>query len=215
MEVARPFLPGLEDEGDLLPFRRAEGVAAGTCQELLRLALEHDLMAVPENRRPRQILVGVGVAEQVNVSVQPAMVKDRGSRLPGCKQDRQARLGFEDLVRQLSPVHVTWQTKSRQQEVVATTLGTDDLRDILTDAIGVGSVPPIVDVERLRLCDNDLVLLCSDGRSSALDGETIADVLAQPRTLNDLCQQLIDLAEGHNADDDATAVLARYRTPAE
>ena len=91
---------------------------------------------------------------------------------------------------------------------VAVSPDTDDLRHILTDAIGAGSVPPIVDVERLRLCDNDLVLLCSDGLSSALDGETIADVLAQPRTLNDLCQQLIDLAEGHNADDDATAVLA-------
>ena len=87
-----------------------------------------------------------------------------------------------------------------------------DLRHILTDAIGAGQ-PPAVDVERLGLCDNDMILLCTDGVTDPLDDEIIADFLAQPRRLDNQCTALIDLAAARGGVDDATAVLARYRIP--
>jgi serine/threonine protein phosphatase PrpC len=87
-----------------------------------------------------------------------------------------------------------------------------DLRHILTDAIGAGQ-PPEIDVERMGLCDNDMILLCTDGVTDPLDDEVIAEFLAQPRRLDDQCKGLIDLAVARGGEDDATAVLARYRIP--
>jgi serine/threonine protein phosphatase PrpC len=91
--------------------------------------------------------------------------------------------------------------------------GTHDLRHVLTDAIGAGGDAPQVDVERLRLCDNDTILLCSDGLCAAVDDELIAEVLANPRRPNDQCAWLVGLAARRGADDDATALLAHYRIP--
>jgi PPM family protein phosphatase len=89
-----------------------------------------------------------------------------------------------------------------------------DLRHILTDAIGA-SEPPDIDVERMGLCDNDMILLCTDGVTDPLEHEVIADFLAQPRRLEDQCKALIDLAVARGGEDDATAVLARYRIPSQ
>ena len=86
-----------------------------------------------------------------------------------------------------------------------------DLKHILTDALGgVGRVPD-VDIERLGLRDNDCILLCTDGLTDVVDEESIADVLALPRRLDDQCQALVDLAD--NGDDDVTVLLASYHIP--
>jgi protein phosphatase len=91
--------------------------------------------------------------------------------------------------------------------------GAHSLSQILTDAIGAGRGLPIVDVERIRLHDEDLVLLCTDGLTSVMDEETIVEVLSHPRRLNDQCQLLIELASKRGGDDDMTALVARYRIP--
>jgi PPM family protein phosphatase len=88
-----------------------------------------------------------------------------------------------------------------------------DLRHVLTDAIGAGGGSPKVQVERLGLLDGDAILLCTDGLTNVLEDDTIADFLAQPRSLDDQCRGLIDLAFARGANDDATAVIARYRIP--
>ena len=87
------------------------------------------------------------------------------------------------------------------------------LRHMLNDALGGGRGTPAVDVERVHLLDNDTILLCTDGLTSVLDEDRIAERLAHPRTLNDLCQELVDLAVSRGGGD-ATAVLAKYRIPA-
>lgn len=87
-----------------------------------------------------------------------------------------------------------------------------DLRDILNDALGGGRGTPAVDVERVHLLDNDTILLCTDGLTAVLDEDSIAERLAHPRTLNDLCKELVDLAVSQGGGD-ATAVLAKYRIP--
>jgi protein phosphatase len=89
-----------------------------------------------------------------------------------------------------------------------------ELENILTDAIGAGRGLPMVDVERFRLLDNDIILLCTDGLTASLDEDTIAEVLSHPRRLPDQCKLLIELASRRACRDDATALLARYRIPA-
>ena len=79
----------------------------------------------------------------------------------------------------------------------------------LTHADGV----PVVDVERFPLDDNDLILLCTNGVTRALDDDTMADLLSHPRGLQDQCRQLVDLAASNGAEDDLTVVAARYHIP--
>ena len=72
---------------------------------------------------------------------------------------------------------------------------------------------PVVDVERFPLDDNDLILLCTNGVTRALDDDTMADLLSHPRGLQDQCRQLVDLAASNGAEDDLTVVAARYHIP--
>jgi PPM family protein phosphatase len=89
-----------------------------------------------------------------------------------------------------------------------------ELGHIISDAIGARGGPPAVEVERLGLLDNDVVLLCTDGVTTVLEDDMIADVLTQPRRLDDQCRALVDLALTRGSEDDATAVIARYQIPA-
>jgi len=75
---------------------------------------------------------------------------------------------------------------------------------------------PALDVEHVRLFDNDVVVVCTNGLAGTLSPETIADVLATPRELNEQCRRLVELAEQAGAGDDMTVVACKYaiRAPA-
>ena len=88
-----------------------------------------------------------------------------------------------------------------------------DLRHILTDAIGAGGSAPPVDVEQFRLVDGDSVMLCTNGLTDVVHEEQIAEVLARPRRLQEQCDLLAELARQRPAEDNLTVVLARYRVP--
>ena len=69
---------------------------------------------------------------------------------------------------------------------------------------------PAHDVEHVRLFDNDVVVLCTNGLAGALSTEAFAEVLATPRGLNDQCQRLVEWAERDGASDDMTVVACKY-----
>ena len=87
-----------------------------------------------------------------------------------------------------------------------------DLRHVLTNAMGMKGRLRI-DLERLKLDDNDRVLVCSNGISDIVDETTIAAVLASDRLPDAQCQSLIDLVVNSQGEDDATALIAHYRIP--
>ena len=84
---------------------------------------------------------------------------------------------------------------------------------ILTDAVGAGGGPPLVDVEQFRLANGDAVLLCTNGLTDAVDEGEIADDLARPRRAAEQCAMLTDLARERGNEDDVTVVLAQYQIP--
>ena len=90
---------------------------------------------------------------------------------------------------------------------------TDDLRHILTDTVGGGSGTPNVQLGQYRMKDGDCVLLCTDGLSSVVPHERIADVVAQRRRLGETSQALIDLALDAGGPDNVTVLLAQYSIP--
>jgi protein phosphatase len=89
-----------------------------------------------------------------------------------------------------------------------------DLAHILTNTIGMrGSIGPTIDIERFRLCDDDRVLVCTNGLTDTVGEAELAAVLASEQTPDEQCRSLVDLATAAGSDDDATALVARYRIP--
>jgi protein phosphatase len=87
-----------------------------------------------------------------------------------------------------------------------------DLTHVITETVGMsGLVEPQIDIERFRVRDNDVVLLCTNGLTDVVDETAIADVLASGRSPNEISARLVELAE--SSEDDVTAVVARYQLP--
>jgi PPM family protein phosphatase len=89
-----------------------------------------------------------------------------------------------------------------------------DLRHLITNTIGMrGSAGPAIDLERVQLANNDVVLVCTNGLTDALDENAIAEALTSRDSPDDACRTLVDLAVASGADDDVTALVAEYRIP--
>jgi serine/threonine protein phosphatase PrpC len=88
-----------------------------------------------------------------------------------------------------------------------------DAGHVLTDAVGAGGGPPLVDVEQFRLLNGDIVLLCTNGLTDVVDDDHIADVLALRRQPADSCALLTDLAVREGGKDNTTVVIAQYQVP--
>ena len=89
-----------------------------------------------------------------------------------------------------------------------------DLGHILTDALGASAGSPVVEVEQYRLCDNDCVLLCTNGLTDVVDEDRIASILALRRQPQEQCAILTELVPDGEGRDNATVVMAQYRIPA-
>lgn len=91
-----------------------------------------------------------------------------------------------------------------------------DLTHILTNSLGAAaSGGPLIDIERFRILDGDRVLVCSNGLTDAIPGDFIAAVMSSALSPEEQVGRLIAAAEEADARDDATAVIAHYRIPAE
>ena len=89
-----------------------------------------------------------------------------------------------------------------------------DLRHILTDALGASGGQPKVEVGHFRLLNDDCVLLCTNGLTDMVSDQRIAEVLALRRQPGELCDILTDLANQAGGEDNITVVLAQYQIPA-
>jgi serine/threonine protein phosphatase PrpC len=88
-----------------------------------------------------------------------------------------------------------------------------DRHHILTDALGAGTADPVVDIERITLADGDLVMLCTNGLTDAVQDDEIADVLGSTRTVDEQCETLVTRAINSGTNDDVTVLLTRYNLP--
>src|SRR4029453_588017 len=84
-----------------------------------------------------------------------------------------------------------------------------DLKHVLTQTLGIGPVPTI-DIERFRLDDRDVVLVCTNGLTDMVLEETLAEVLGSSRSPDEQSRALVDLAIDAGGEDDATALVAQY-----
>jgi protein phosphatase len=88
-----------------------------------------------------------------------------------------------------------------------------DLKHILTDAVGAPGGHPLVEIERFQLMDGDVVLLCTNGLTDMVDDPRIAEVLALRREPGQQCETLIDMANRAGGGDNVTVLIAEYHIP--
>jgi len=83
-------------------------------------------------------------------------------------------------------------------------------RNVILQALGAQSeVQPVTG--RIRLRQDDLVLLCSDGLSGKLRAEDIQHIVLNSRdNLSKACDALIEEANNRGGEDNITVVLARF-----
>jgi protein phosphatase len=89
-----------------------------------------------------------------------------------------------------------------------------DLKHVLTNTIGMHSlIGPTVDLERFKLLDGDVVLVCTNGLTDMVDDAGIADLLASAHPPSVQAEALCTLAMAQGGDDDVTALVAHYHVP--
>jgi protein phosphatase len=89
-----------------------------------------------------------------------------------------------------------------------------DLRHVLTNTIGMsGPYGPTIDLERIQLEDDDRVLVCTNGLTDAVEEEMIRQVLETDHPPDVQAHAVVELAVAARADDDVTALVARYHIP--
>lgn len=82
-------------------------------------------------------------------------------------------------------------------------------RNVILQALG--TKPSVaVALARLRLRRGDLLLLCSDGLSTKLGDDEMAEMALAGPTLEEACQRMIRRAKERGGEDNITAILAHF-----
>lgn len=80
-------------------------------------------------------------------------------------------------------------------------------RNVLVQLIGVGEPAPHLTV--LRLAEDDVLLLCSDGLHAVVDDAAITETLLARSAPVRVCAELVDLAVRADSEDNISALVAR------
>ena len=83
-------------------------------------------------------------------------------------------------------------------------------RHIVTNVLGGPSRGVDVEIKRREIIDGDLLLLCTDGLTEALDEPEIARLLGRSLDPEASAYELVDAALNRDAKDNVTVVLAKY-----
>jgi len=113
-------------------------------------------------------------------------------------------------LRQLTRDHSLVQEKVEQGLITADEAKTHPLRNVISRAVGI-SHNLSLDIIRIKLQDNDLFLICSDGLTDMVSDDKIHDVLATNTDSKEKAQILVDLALKAGGFDNITVVLCRIK----
>jgi serine/threonine protein phosphatase PrpC len=85
---------------------------------------------------------------------------------------------------------------------------THQYKNVILQALGAQPRVNVV-VDRARLCEGDVVLLCSDGLSGRVRADEMLSIVSEATSLREACDRLIAFAHERGGDDNITVVLAR------
>ena len=118
----------------------------------------------------------------------------------------------DDRLVQLTRDHTVASERPARRAIVDVAASARDFHHIVTERLGgAGSDAPRIDVERFGLLDGDVVLLCTNGLTDAVDDTQVANALRSHRTPDEQCGALVDLVVNSGGQDDVTVIIAHYR----
>ena len=127
--------------------------------------------------------------------------------------DSRCYLLSEGGLRQVTQDH-TWTAELVRQGVLAP--GGEaghPCRHVVTNILG-GDEPCVqVELHRLDLRPDDVLLLCSDGLTEMLPDDRIAVLLREERDPRRACERLVAEANGHGGKDNITVIVAQVGEP--
>ncbi len=201
---------GLVAVADGMGGHRAGEVASATALEALRAAVANGRSlrdaiegandAVLEKSESDQELHGMGT------TLTAGMLGSDGYLTVGHVGDSRAYLVRDGQLSQITNDHSLVEEMVRGGELTPEQAEVHPQRSIITRALGID---PQVEVDEypLELQPGDRVLLCSDGLTSMVRPEEIANILGRERDPKRAAQLLVDAANAAGGEDNITAVI--------
>ena len=124
--------------------------------------------------------------------------------------DSRAYLLREDSFEQLTTDHTLAQALIDAGVASRDDPASRSMRHVLTAAVGSMGEQIDPQVQRLKLCAGDRLLLCTDGLTETVEDEIIAQVIREATSSQSACQALVDLALASGGTDNITVVLAHF-----
>ena len=201
---------GLVAVADGMGGHRAGEVASATALEALRAAvasgeglrdaIEGANEAVLEKSESDRELQGMGT------TLTAGMLGTDGSLMVGHVGDSRAYLIREGELRQITDDHSLVEEMVRGGELTPEQAEVHPQRSIITRALGID--PQVdVDVYPIELEPGDRILLCSDGLTTMLRPDEIANILGREQDARRAAQLLVDAANAAGGEDNVTAVI--------
>ncbi len=84
-------------------------------------------------------------------------------------------------------------------------------RNIILQALGVTPNINVV-IDKVPLCQNDILLLCSDGLSGKIRRDEMLGIIKKnsDSSIREICRELINLANERGGEDNITLIMARF-----
>ena len=124
--------------------------------------------------------------------------------------DSRAYLYRAGILHQLTRDHTLVEDLVREGALKPQEAAEHRWRHVITNSVG-GKLEQIrIDIHRLHLEVDDLVLLCSDGLTEMVSRQGICEILESPGSPQQWCRRLVDQANAAGGKDNITVVIARY-----
>lgn len=85
-------------------------------------------------------------------------------------------------------------------------------RHVVTNAIGANFTELVIEVRKIRLHPDDVLLVCSDGLTDMLSNDRILTVLLAEHDPQRACERLVAEANREGGRDNITAIVARFES---
>jgi protein phosphatase len=121
--------------------------------------------------------------------------------------DSRAYLLRDGRFTQVTRDHTLVQSLVDEGKITAADVARHPYRSLLLRALD-GRTTAETDLARLETCAGDRYLLCSDGLSGVVSGQTLHQVLASVRDLDEVTSRLVELAVEGGGPDNITCIVA-------
>jgi PPM family protein phosphatase len=161
----------------------------------------HQRVCYQSHQRPEQRGMGttLTLAHSVNDTLFVAHVGDS-----------RAYLYRAGILHQLTRDHTLVEDLVREGAIKSEEAAEHRWRHVITNSVGGDSKQIRIDIHRLHLDAEDLVLLCSDGLTEMVTRQEICEILECPGNPEQWCRRLVDQANAAGGKDNITVVVARY-----